>query len=169
MLRGQPPAKHVVGVGHHLDTDTVQICVQIPGGKKDALPRLQTDAVEQQRGQHTGITGVALAEFQHRLDLGGEFLCPGADVVDRAIQHRRHQHIEVGLRRGDPGGEQSPQTVGVGLIREQVDERVEVRDRQCTHQLDRAGYRAKSGQGIELSQRHQQFGLVAAVTVIADG
>jgi hypothetical protein len=70
--------------------------------------------------------------------------------VDRTFDHRGHQHVEVGLRRRDPRGEQRAQAVGVGLTRQQVDERVEVADRQRTHQVHAAGRGPETGQGLEL-------------------
>jgi hypothetical protein len=48
---------------------------------------------------------------------------PGTDILDRAVDYRGHQHIEVLLRRGDSGGEQRAQTVGFGLVMQQADER----------------------------------------------
>jgi hypothetical protein len=40
------------------------------------------------------------------------------EVVDRALDDRGHQHVEVGLR-AYPRGEQRPQAVGVGLTGQQ--------------------------------------------------
>ena len=53
---GQPTAKHVVGVGHHLDTDAVQIAVKIACGQVDP-PWPEAHPVEQQRREDTGIPG----------------------------------------------------------------------------------------------------------------
>ena len=107
--------------------------MQVAGRQEDRLARGQADAVEQQCRQHTGIAGIALAELQHGLGFGLEFRSARADVLDGTIQYRRNQHIDVGLGCGDPGGEQGAQAVGVGLIAEQFDERVEVRDLSLIH------------------------------------
>ena len=89
--------------------------------------------------------------------------------MDGTVQHGRYQHVDVGLGRGDPGGEQRTQTVGVGLVAQQIDERVEVGDGQRLQQLPGAGRLTKSGQRLERLQRHQQLGLVTGVAVVADG
>lgn len=87
--------------------------------------------------------------------------------MNSALQHGGHQHVDVGLRRGDPGGEQRTQAVGVGLVAEQVDERVEVGHRQRLQELAGAGGLTEAGQRLERLQRHQQLGLVTGVAVVA--
>jgi hypothetical protein len=150
VLGGQPAAKHVVGVGHHLDTHALQIGVQIARGQVDGLPGTERDPVQQHGSQHARVAGIPLAEFEHGLGLGREFFLARTEVVDRAFDHRGDQEVEIGLGRGDPGGEQRPQAVRVGLIGEQVDERIQVGHRQRPHQFDTLCRWAEAGECLEL-------------------
>ena len=130
-------------------------------------PAAQCDAVEQQCREHAGIAGIAFAEFEHGLGFGGECRFPRTEVVHRAVEHGRHQHVQVGLGRGDPGGEQRPQPVGLGLPGQQADEWVQVRDGERAHQLDAARDGPETGQRLERPQCHEEFRFVAAVAVVA--
>ncbi len=150
VLWGQSAAKHVVGVGHHLDTHALQIGVQISGGQVDGLPRAERDPVQQHRSQHARVAGIPLAEFEHGLGFSREFLLARTEVVYRPFDHRGDQEIEIGLRRGDPGGEQRPQAVRVGLIGEQVDERIQVGHRQRPHHFDALRRWTEAGECLEL-------------------
>ena len=141
--------------------------MQVSGGKVDALAGRQADPVQQHRSEHACITRVALPQLQGRLGLGGEFRCPRTKVVDGAVERRGHQDVERGLRRGDPRGEQRAQPVGVGLPGQQSDERVEIRDGERLQERDAAVDRTEAGQRLERTERDDQFGLVAAVAVVA--
>lgn len=56
---------------------------------------------------------------------------------------------------GNPGGEQRTQTIGIGPLAQQVDERVEVGYGQRPQQLGGASRLPESGQRLERLQRHQ--------------
>ncbi len=57
MLRCQPTTQNVVGVGHDLDRESMEIRVEIAGSEKQSLAGLEGDAVEQQCRQNTGVAG----------------------------------------------------------------------------------------------------------------
>jgi hypothetical protein len=82
--------------------------VQVARRQEDRLARLQGHSVEQQRRQHPGIPGIALTQLEHVLGLVGEIARTGTQIGDRPVQHHWHQHVEVGLRCGDPRREQRP-------------------------------------------------------------
>ena len=160
--------KHVVGVGHHLHSHTLQIAVQVAGRQEDPVTALETDPVQQQCRQYAGIARVTFAEFQHGPDFGREFLCTRTDIGHRTVQNGRNEGIEIRLGCGDPGGEQCPQTRGVRLIDEQPDEWLQTRHLQCAHQRDRMSGGPESCQRLEIAQSDQQFRLVTAVAIVAD-
>ena len=91
MLGRQPTPKNVVGVGHHFHCHTLQIAVQVAGRQEDALPALEADPIQQQRGQHTRVSGIAFAEFQNGAGLSGEFLCTGTDIGDSTFENSWNQ------------------------------------------------------------------------------
>ena len=54
----QPAPYHVVRVGHQFDSHSFQIGVEKPRFQKHRVPRLQEDEIEQQRGEHPGVSGI---------------------------------------------------------------------------------------------------------------
>ena len=140
--------------------------MQVTGRQVDTVAGVEVDSVEQHGGQYPGVTRIQLAELQDRLGLGDEFGLTRTDVVDRTVEHRGHQHVQIGPRQGDPGGEHRPQAVGVGLPGQQVDVRIQISHRQRAHEDDAADHRPEAGQGFERAQRDDQLGFVAAVAVI---
>ena len=134
----------------------------------EALARRERHPVEQQRREHPGVAGVALAEVEQGPRLAGE-LAAGADVGDAAVEQRGHQLVDRPLGQRDPGGEHRAQAVAVGLGGEEagvVLERAHVERLQQAH--GRRGL-PEPGEGVELGERAQQLGLGQRVGVVALG
>ncbi|SHT78955.1 Uncharacterised protein [Mycobacteroides abscessus subsp. abscessus] len=108
VLGRQAAAQDVIGVGHDLHRQAAQIRVQVPGRQVDPLPRFQRQPIQQQRGQHARVCGIALTQLQERAGLADEAHVIGGQITHRPVEHRGHQHIQTRLGKGDPGGEQGP-------------------------------------------------------------
>lgn len=55
MLGGQPAAKHIVTRGHHLDTRTTQVGVEVSRTQKECLTLPEGDAIQQQGNQDSRV------------------------------------------------------------------------------------------------------------------
>ena len=146
----------------------MEIRVEIAGSEKQSLAGLEGDAVEQQCRQNAGVAGVRLAQFQRGADLGHEFGVVVRDVGDAPGKYGREQGPEHRGRQRDPCREQRPQSVGIGLAFEQTDVRLQLVDGQSAQQFDSPRRLAESGKRFESAERDNEFGLVAAVLVVAN-
>ena len=62
MLGGQAAAQHVVGVGHDLDAEAVEVGVRDAGAEEQGLAGLESDVVEQHRGDDARVAGVVVGD-----------------------------------------------------------------------------------------------------------
>jgi hypothetical protein len=166
VLGREAAAQDVVGVGHQFDPGAGQVGVQVPGGQVQRLARRQRDAVEQQRGQHTGVPRVALRELEHRACLDVE-LAPAAGQPDTAVLQRGYQRVEHRLGQGDPRGEERPEAVVVGLRGEQLGVPCQLRNLELAEQPHRGLRHAEPDESVELGESADQLGLVVGVPVVA--
>jgi hypothetical protein len=166
VLGREPAAQDVVGVREHLDAGAVQVGMQVAGRQEDRLARLEHQPVEQQGGQHPTVTRVPLAQLEHGAALELE-LAVCLDMCDAGVQQIRQQRVDRRLRQRDPGGEQRPQALPVGLAGEQVDVSGQRRRLDRAQQLDGPGRLAEAGKRVELGERADQLRFGRRVRVVA--
>ena len=113
MFGRQPAPQHVVGIGHDFHADPVQIGVQLPGGQKERLARLQKNQVEKQRGKDAGIAGVGVGQLAHPAAFRRLFSRPrrmGQGVFQRGVHgigFQGHQFLEKTPEERVAGGAQT--------------------------------------------------------------
>ena len=142
--------------------------MQVACGQVQRLARRQHDQVEQQRGEHARVAGVALGQLQRHPRLAGELAALLGEPHAGGLQ-RGHRTVEHRLRKGDPRGEQGAQARGVRLGRQQRDVRGQLGDVQRAQQREGLRDLAEADQRVELGERADQLGLVARVAVVAGG
>ena len=96
VLGREAAAQHVVGVGHQLDARPGQVHVQVARGQVEGLAGREGDPVEQQRGEHARVAGVALGQLEDRRGPP-----PANGRRPRAGQRRRRPRAPA--RRAAPG------------------------------------------------------------------
>ena len=62
MLGGEAAAQDVVGVGHDLDAEAVEVGVRDAGAEEQCLAGLQADVVEEHRRDDAGVARVVVGD-----------------------------------------------------------------------------------------------------------
>ena len=167
VLGGQAAAQDVVGVGHDLDAEAVEVGVRDAGAEEQGLAGLQSYVVEQHRGDDAGVARVVVGDvgvrgvraWRRPVRRPRAAARPRPAATVSAISSRSAVSTAVSTSR-------SAASSGLGV--QQVDVRLEGVDVRGP----RAGRRPPVGarkphRPVERRERADQFGLVVGVLVVA--
>ena len=169
VLGGEAAPHHVVGVGHDLHADPVQVGVQVAGRQEQTLEPTEAHPVHQQRGQHPRIAGIVLVQLDRRLGEEAEVGVHGArvrlDQLGRRGDDLGH-HLALALGEPEHPGEDLGQRLGPTALQRR-DELGRRRDPEPREERVRLVRLPEPAQCLDVAESHQHLGLRPVVTVEA--
>lgn len=168
MFGGEAAAQHVVGVGHDLDAEAVEVGVRDACSEVEGFAGLEPYVVEQHGGDDAGVAGVVVGEggvggvrVGVRAGFGAQAGGGGHGFGDGGGHARA-----VG---GEDGGEGLAECGVLGVGAEDVDVGLEGIDAEGLDEVGRFGGAAEAAESVEGDEGDDHLGLVVGVPVVAVG
>ncbi len=151
VLGGEAAAQHVVGAGHDLDAEALDVGVGHAGAEEEGFAGLEPYVVEEQGGDDAGVARVVVCEVGVRGEVAARAGAGGGGGGD-GVGHR----VGVG---GEDGGEDLAECGVLGVGAQDVDVRLEGVDVEGGEEVGGLGGRAEAAESLEGVRAQMSSGL----------